>query len=382
MKLLASINRYAFNIIESYINEIDNDIASIDLTSSYYNKLFFFKNYKVNNLPKLKKMAFVIVSSLMAFTPLFFVFCFFYFIFLTIVSVFFVRVRTNKLNMCLVTGSSSEYNFSLLPLGNENLVLVQYKNYDLLKYLGFIDILKAATVCLFFNIRILLNVKCSSTKISRSLRVHALDSIKLCLFQRVVINCCKSRINIYLDSHYERWNYIASKIAPLQHCIIQHGFVRKDIPFKHSFGGVAQLFVYDSCFFKSFNAYYYEINNVFYIKSRLVLVPIAKRSRFTLMLASSPVSIEIELRFLEFITKSDIFDVYVKLHPLHDYKHRFNNYNSLSFTNDYLDSDVLVTFNSFLGFEYQSLGKFVTWLNDDCSIEEHVRRICCSIEKG
>ena len=172
------------------------------------------------------------------------------------------------------------------------------------------------------------------------------------------------------DDHYQRWSFVLSTAAQ-RLWIVQHGFLYEDINFPYGYGRVACLICRNPLFLPKFEAYY-EIDTMVTLPTELVLNPSEIGAR-AVFLASSSVSIDAELALIITLKQRSKAPVIVKLHPHHSYDDRASQLTSLAdrvaAADEFPDCRVLVTFNSFVEFEYRGLGKTTVSIERAGSVE-------------
>ena len=186
--------------------------------------------------------------------------------------------------------------------------------------------------------------------------LHARDAFELTLLAEVARE--NPEATFVTDSHYQRQAYILSHRAG-HFWIVQHGYLYADIDMPEQFGVVERLICRDEMFVPMFEAYY-KIQNTSLLVSAVTLRP-NQWSQNSLLVASSSVSIDLEIAFLQALRERSDIPVIVKLHPLHVYDERAETLTAFAVhvaaPDEFPDCRLLVTFNSFMEFDYRAIGK-------------------------
>ncbi len=347
-------------IYEAYLNEIANDKFGKTLTNKTlkYNEQFYFKNYKISNLDNKKYFLFFITSKIYIYLWLISIF---YFTFQFFISIFIRKKIKNKYeNIAFIDSKKSFYDINLVKNNN-----IQYLKKGLFHFSSFLSIYDKITAYII-TYKTIYKIFKSKNKISKieydSLKLHIYDLYLLSLFC-VIIK--RKKINFYTNSHYCRWVYIASKSLNIKLFLIQHGIVKKQISFPFKFGTVACLYVYEDCFLECFNYYYSCIQRYKIIRPKLKLKEIRNKNFYTVFIASSMVSVDLEKEIIDWLISNNKYKVYIKLHPAYNYKEKFIDYkDEIKFIDYFPKVNFVLTYNSTLGYEYELLGEKVIWISD------------------
>uniref|UniRef100_UPI0037C1995E hypothetical protein n=1 Tax=Caedibacter taeniospiralis TaxID=28907 RepID=UPI0037C1995E len=219
-----------------------------------------------------------------------------------------------------------------------------------------------------------------------SLKLHLNDVYKIAMYTVLIVKLKSCRINVLLNSHYERWTYLASQIAGEKLVLVQHGRLKEGITFVHKLGIINRLYCYNDKSYKAYLNYYSIIRDYQYIKPKLTLTHIGDSSKKNIFIASSIVAVDKEIAFIKGLLalsrKLINIVVYVKLHPLYDYAHQYDEVSDRVVfldKNSYPYADYMVTYNSALGDEYLALEQRVLFLEEYESIEEAVELVLKSL---
>jgi len=364
-------------LYEAYCNEIENDNSSLDLSRNStrrYNKRFLYKNYKVNGLKEI--YYFIFYSLVSVYVKIWLVSLIYYLIQFIISIILIKKYKIKNSNLGFVDSSKAIYDIDLVK-EKKDIHLIHYKYHFLCcctrvrdKYKAFLMTIKTC----FFIISIKKDLSSSEYD---SLKLHICDMYKLALFYQFVQNFDEENTTFYADSHYERGVYIISNTKKAKFYLIQHGFIRDDIKFKYKFGHIDMLYIYDKIFLTKFEQYYNKIKSYKLIKPNIKLRMIEKNNKVNIFIVSSMNSINYELNLIEKLLKNRSFEIFVKLHPLYNYKDKFYKYfNDITFVEDFIMCDYLITYNSFLGYEYKALNQKVIWLkNYENNIDELIKKL-------
>lgn len=238
----------------------------------------------------------------------------------------------------------------------------------MLPYLSAADYLRATLIVW----RVLFAIGCYREQQGvrrRDLIFHAVDVMQLTWFALFVEKAGRAGKAMVTDCNLQRWDYIATKLT--DRCsVIQHAYIHGDIEFTNSFGTVDCLYVFDAGFEAVF-ANYYKFRTSAIIRPKLDLQQVGEGKR-VLFLASSAPYVEFEIDFLQRVKNNLDFFVVLKLHPRHVYESSVERLIALA--DAMLDAacfpecECMVSYDSFLGFEYKALGKMVLFLKDEDSV--------------
>jgi hypothetical protein len=203
----------------------------------------------------------------------------------------------------------------------------------------------------------------------RDLSLHLRDLISISCFAVFVAQLDTHGKRPITDSNLQRWDFIVSHLAPCA-SLIQHAFIHADIDFEAPFGRLGRLYVFDPLFVEVF-ARYFTIEQVGKVAPKINMSSCSS-SKPTLFLASSEPYLDIEIDFLRFVRTHLDYHVLVKLHPKHIYGNAVNTLLGMADEvvgrSDFPDSDYMASYDSFLGYEYKSLGKRVLFLKEGWSL--------------
>jgi hypothetical protein len=355
-----------YEIIKSYLNEIELDRSAIplinDIYGNYYCK-YLFKILKVSMLSKVKYFSFRSFVIFYIYTfPLSLA---------TYVGIQYVRTlfKKNKVlsstNVGLVIGHKSVINFdkiNIKDVKNINVRNGEINNFLTRKenYYAFISSLSAIFQCI--------KKTASYDKVVyASLKLHMNDVFAVASLITFVRKYDKRGFCLLMDNHYDRWAYIVSTtIKNSNSYLIQHGYLNPNIPLPNKLGRIDRLYVYDHSFALMFNKYYREIVNTRLIYPDIKLSSLPNDKVSVLVISSLPfVSYELDIIKKALICKS--IRLYLKTHPGYEYRDMFNEFSDhIDFIekNDFPNADILITYNSFLGYEYQLMNKNVFWIQE------------------
>ncbi|WP_210643499.1 hypothetical protein [Pseudomonas sp. Tri1] len=203
----------------------------------------------------------------------------------------------------------------------------------------------------------------------RDVSLHLRDLISISCFAVFVAQLDAHGKRPITDSNLQRWDFIISHLAP-RASLIQHAFIHADIDFEAPFGRLGKLYVFDPLFVEVF-ARYFTIDQVGKVAPK-IRMSACSSSKPTLFLASSEPYLDIEIEFLRFVRAELDYHVLVKLHPKHIYGDAVNILLGMADEvvdrSDFPDSDYMASYDSFLGYEYKSLGKRVLFLKEGWSL--------------
>ena len=213
-----------------------------------------------------------------------------------------------------------------------------------------------------------------------SLKLHLNDIYLVSMYVFLLLRMEKSGVDrVIANGHYQRWSFLASHISMDKFTLVQHGKVKNDIVFKYKFGTINELFCFNAQSYEYFSNYY-QVRSFNYVKQHVKLTKMQDSYKKRIFIASTPVSVEAELSFIErFYEKTKGLDVaiYVKIHPLFEYKDQFNNVlDKVSFITDiYPYVDMMVTHGSSLGDEYLAMGQEVCFLQNYNRMEDAANHV-------
>lgn len=227
--------------------------------------------------------------------------------------------------------------------------------------------------CIWAHIRLLDRILLTGPT-RTDLLLHARDAFAMLMLAEY------ARVNpdaIFItESHYQRWAFILSHRAK-RLWIVQHGYLYDDIDFPYPYGRVTCLICRDPLFGPKFETYY-AVDTMTTLPSGLVLNT-GDTGDSAVFLASSSVSIDAELALIAALKQRSKAPVIVKLHPHHNYDNRVNKLTSLAdkvvTAEEFPDCRVLVTFNSFIEFEYRALGKKTVSIDRAGSVEHALHEV-------
>jgi hypothetical protein len=171
------------------------------------------------------------------------------------------------------------------------------------------------------------------------------------------------------ECHYQRWAFLLSHSAP-RWALVQHGFLDTEIDFTNECGSVTILFGRSDISYGQFRQLY-RIDRFAKFAPVIRLKP-NKFAERALFLASSFPSIAEEITVLRGIKERIDVPVIVKFHPSHAYDERKSELAALADLicsgTDYPDCKVFVSNNSFMEFDYQSIGKKTFAISTFCDV--------------
>lgn len=215
----------------------------------------------------------------------------------------------------------------------------------------------------------------------RDLIFHSIDVVPLTWFSLFIEKAALAGKSFITDCNLQRWDYIATQLT--DRCsIIQHAYIHGDLEFVHEFGSVDCLYIFDAEFEAVF-ARYYKFGASAIISPRLDLQQVGEGKR-VLFLASSAPYLQFEIEFIRRV-KSDLdYFVVIKLHPRHVYESSVEQLVALAdkmlSASCFPDCECMVSYDSFLGYEYKALGKKVVFLKDESSIQAFLEGLDTSAE--
>lgn len=240
----------------------------------------------------------------------------------------------------------------------------------MLPYLSAADYLRAIVIVW----RVLIAIGCYREQLGvcrSDLIFHAVDVVQLTWFTLFVEKTGRAGKALVTDCNLQRWDYIATKLT--DRCsIIQHAYIHGDIEFANPFGTVDCLYVFDTGFEAVF-ARYYKFSTSAIIRPKFDLQKVGEGKR-VLFLASSAPYLQFEIDFIRRVKSGLDYFVVVKLHPRHVYDSSVEQLLALAdevlSVSCFPDCECMVSYDSFLGYEYRALGKKVVFLKDESSIGE------------
>lgn len=362
-------------IYEAYCNEIANDKYGKTLvkTTRKYSNFFYFKNYKILNLNNKNYLIFFICSMIYIYVWLVSIF---YFTIQFFISGFIFKKNMGKLkNVAFIDGDKSLYDIGLIK--NKNLHYVKKDFFDISAYLSLYEKYSAYKN----TIKVVFFIYKSKKKISKieynSLKLHIYDLYIISIYYEFIKS---KKINFFINSHYERWGYIASKIKNIDLNVIQHGFLANEINFPFKFGNINTLYIYDNKFIGLFQKYYSNIESIKYIKPNIKLVDVRHDDKYiTVFIASSMLSVDMEKSIIEWLLSKYQYRIYIKLHPSYNYQDKFAQLEGgVNFIDYFPKVDIMMCYNSFLGYEYKALGEKVIWMQE---YEDNLEQLYLELEK-
>jgi hypothetical protein len=365
-------------VFQAYMNEIALEIsqksyllANCELS---YPEKFLFKIARVCNLSSKKYKLFMLCSNVYNYCWLLILTPFIGIQFICSLLIPSIR-NINKSCIGFVEDNKTLYDFSLLE--ELNIQNIQLGVIELSKFLTVKQKLDAVQLS-FQVISLLLKNKSKLPNLTyNSLKLHLYDLYKLTLYV-VLLNQINTAgtSNILLNSHYERWTYLASHVSGNRLFIVQHGRISDNIHFPFEFGSINSLYIYNQETAEVFGRYYKNISHLNLIKSKLELKDIRDKGVVTVFLASSVSAVASELEFIEKTQEYSNIKIFIKLHPLYDYEHNFAHLKKeIEFINYLPLTDLMITYNSALGDEYKSLGHPVFFIEDYENVSEMFRTI-------
>ncbi|WP_298623544.1 hypothetical protein [uncultured Legionella sp.] len=365
-------------VFQAYMNEIALEIAQKSYlfanSELNYPDKFLFKIARVCNLSNKKYKLFMLCSRVYNYCWLFVLLPF---ISIQFLCSLFISSNRNNNKSCFgfVEDNKTLYDFSLLEelnIHNINLGVIALSKCLTLSQ-------KLHAVRLSFQVMSLLrkNKNTLPNLTYNSLKLHLYDLYKLTLYAVLLKQISVTGTSsVLLNSHYERWTYLASHLCGNQLFIVQHGRISNDIHFPFEFGSVNSLYLYHQETAEVFGKYYKNISHLKHIKPKLELKDIRVNGVVTVFLASSVSAVASELEFIEKTQEFSNIKIFIKLHPLYDYKHNFVHLKKeIEFINYLPLTDLMITYNSALGDEYKSLGHSVFFIEDYDNVSEMFRSI-------
>ncbi|WP_145959459.1 hypothetical protein [Vibrio penaeicida] len=191
--------------------------------------------------------------------------------------------------------------------------------------------------------------------------MHFYDLPNICLLTVLLDKLNNSDHYVFTDSNLQRWDYLQSHLVS-KNGVLQHGFIYSDIIFPQRFGVVDQLFLFSNQFEPVFSSYF-DYKSVSLIKTsmRLSYYDEVSDDKKICLLASAQPYVEYEVAYINEKIDRDKYHVLVKLHPKHVYSEE--ELQKLEGVADKMiidtffpECDLMVSYDSFLGYEYSSLG--------------------------
>ncbi|TDF81200.1 hypothetical protein [Pseudomonas sp. H9] len=366
------ISRVVFN---AYVNEVCLDIALRNKFLASEPAASFLPRYKMMVvLPYYKKYPCLISLGLwvaiVTLLPLLFVAS----VFFTLLGVLYASFRRLPRYVDLeeeisfpVSNNFKLYNYLFSDFDRRQRFLCR-GTFAFVKYFSVVDFTRA-----FFVVQGVL-WRCLIRRYDKDIRfrdvaLHMRDLISISCFAIFV-----AKLDFYgkrpiTDSNLQRWDFIISHLAP-HSSLIQHAFIHGDIEFEAPFGRLGKLYVFDQLFVEVFSRYF-SIEQIGKVAPKINMYP-CSTSKPTLFLASSEPYLDIEIEFLRFVKGNFDYYVLVKLHPKHIYGEKVNALTEMADElvgrSDFPDSDYMASYDSFLGYEYKSLGKRVLFLKEGWSL--------------
>ena len=287
-----------------------------------------------------------------------------------------LSVRKNLQDLVITDSINSHKNFSRISDGFlKKKDILHYK--DLNSFSSFLvwgDIIVILTEIRRFR----KHLKRASINVSilhyKEIVLHSYDLVSVVAFVVILQKYKECGSKIYFDQHIQRWAFIVSHVIDCQKSnLIQHGFLDASVFFKHPFGKINSASIVSNDFKSSFE----KIYSVGFYQLLNTNLPITygdgPTQNLTIFLASQPTSIKLEIIFIEVCIEKNI-NCLVKLHPKYKYANAFSRFKNLSCikfvrADVFPDCDVMVSYGSFLGYEYRNLGYQVRFLSDYSSLD-------------
>lgn len=198
---------------------------------------------------------------------------------------------------------------------------------------------------------------------------HAMDILPLTWYALFVSKLSQAGKSFITDCNMQRWTYIGTHLSE-RFSVIQHAYIYDDLAFTHPFGGVDCMYLFGMEFEGLFSRYF-NFRRTAPIRPKLDLQHM-NSDRKVLFLASSAPYVQAEIDFLQQVKNNFDFFTVVKLHPRHVYEDTVAQLTALADrvveATCFPECDVMVSYDSFLGYEYKALGKDALFLKDQGSI--------------
>jgi len=367
-----SVRYHSRLIFESYVNEVCLDYALKEKILANVRQADALPNYKiVSTFFLFKKYGLIIPYTLRLFSIF------------VIPMLLLISLSLNLILSVLFFVFPFQKNISdlpkeiLLPVDN-NFKLFRYLYDDFDSRLYFVckrpatyimyfsagDFLKSFQIVVSVLVRIIMFRNTRQVR-RKDLVFHVIDLIPISWLSLFIQKLTTEEKTFITDCNLQRWSYLLTHMTT--NCsLIQHAYIHKGLQFDYSFGSVSYLYVFDPVFKSDFTDYY-QVENIGIIRPTYELATFQSEKK-VLFLASSAPFMNFELRFLQFIRHHYDFYIIVKLHPFHIYDASISKLTILAdivIEKDvFPDCDYMVSYDSFLGFEYKSMGKNVHFLKD------------------
>lgn len=349
-------------ILKAYENEVFLDKYLSDKFLGGYDPAFLnyltFKPYSLIKFSRYGKVSFFVLffmskTLFLAYISLMPLLMLFSVVFLPFLS----RKKMNK--EVFIYSTPSEHIFKTLDCYDVATKVHPRKFFNLLSFLTLRDLFKAVFLSLAVIVKALITKKCIFVKKTNSM--HFYDLPNICLLTVLLDKLNYSDHYVITDSNLQRWDYLQSHLV-LKNGVVQHGFIYSDINFPHRFGTVDQLFLFSNQFEPVFSSYF-DCKSISLIKTSMSLSKYDEVSddKKICLLASSQPYVEYEVAYINEKIDRDKYHVIIKLHPKHVYNEK--EFKKLEDAADKMvtdaffpECDLMLSYDSFLGYEYSSLG--------------------------
>jgi len=371
-------------IFSAYENEIAIDKRSVELGIA---DAEVFEKYKLPYFKPLKLCAFppgklAIFSRFQGLVSLLIPFVYIHsFVCLVFASIFIKKTESHKKDFYITDCEMSLKSFTALDDFDPDSNFIFFKSY---KSIGSELLLKdfLSLFAIVFSVRNMLG-GVSDKRLKSSLLFHMYDLVLLAAFYLVILKKDKPKNRLYFDQHVQRWPFLISHaVKKGSSRLVQHGFFDGDINFGNKFSRIDHLYLLADDFLKEFSKVY-SYNKVSFVKANLPIKPFfsKKEGEKLIFLASSMPFYAIELEVILKLLSLEKVHILLKLHPRFNYAEKFevlrDNPRVIFLRGvDYPECDLLVCYNSFLGFEYKSLGMDVLFMDNmdgSCAIYKKVK---------
>jgi hypothetical protein len=260
-----------------------------------------------------------------------------------------VALITSSLSALAREFISKKFNEDLFYVDRRNLNFFLATRYNFASKITFV----LRFLCIYFYVLF--------QSIFRKFSVFSVvDLFELLAVADIIAICNERGLRFGTDDHFQRFAFITSRFSK-KSFIFQHGFVEPPSTLQ-GFGSIEVVFCYNHSFLAEFSKYIPVIDHVVFISGCHEVNDLHLPSKKpVLLLASSAPFIEYEINFLKHnASRLKNFFVVLKVHPLHAYCSRLSELKSL--VDSSLDGGMMplcqlvVSYNSFLNFQYESIG--------------------------
>jgi hypothetical protein len=352
-------------ILKAYLNEIEIDKSSLGLIDKkyqvYYDK-YLYKPLKVSVMSNSLYFVFRIVTLLYTRTWAILILII---VMQYLKSIFKEHKKLISTHIGLITGHNSKRNIEMTKISN--IKYINIRDHTISSFLSTKEQFESFKLALKTIHTFKRTEKSLNTVLCNSMKLHMLDLFFVSNFITFLNVNDMKRSCFLMGNHYDRWAYIVSwTLKKSESILIQHGYLNNDLKLPYKLGVLSQLHVYNICFVEQFKRYYKNIKYNQIISGGIQLTNKNGQKPKLIIISSLPY-VDYELDIIDKLIKNGIVNISVKTHPGYSYKDKFNKFSKyLIFVEKdiFPDANIIITYNSFLGYEYLSQNKKVFWINE------------------